>query len=137
MKRENIFNLIGIICGIAIIILGANIISTPADYSYTSSVASYTFGADYYTEQYAATEAVVDNTAVIADNITELSNKLTHYFGLIFIVSGVLTTLIYSKKLVCSFTPATENKEPISEIKIELPSETTLEQPQSDSETMS
>ena len=97
MKRESIFNLIGIICGIAIIILGANIVSTPADYSYTRSVTSYTFGADYYTEQYAATEAIVDNTAVIADNISELSNKLTNYFGLIFIVSGILTTLIYSK----------------------------------------
>ena len=98
MKKEKSYNLMGIIVGIIIIIAGILIMFTPADSYTTRSVKSYTFGADYYTEQYAATEAVVGNTAVTANNLRELGAKLAQYVGLAFVFSGILVCIEYGKK---------------------------------------
>ena len=56
MKKETIFNLVGIILGIAIIIAGISIMKNPAETWSTSSVDSCRFGADFYTEQSATSK---------------------------------------------------------------------------------
>lgn len=101
MKKEKMFNLIGIILGIAIIIAGISIMKNPAETWSTSSVDSYRFGADFYTEQYAATRAAAHNAAATARNIDSLGEKLAQYTGLAFIFSGALVCLTYVKNYVC------------------------------------
>ena len=101
MKKEKMFNLIGIILGIAIIIAGISIMKNPAETWSTSSVDSYRFGADFYTEQYAATRAAAHNAAATARNIDSLGGKLAQYAGLAFIFSGALVCLTYVKNYVC------------------------------------
>ena len=91
------FNLIGIILGIAIIIAGISIMKNPAETWATHSVDSYRFGADFYTEQYAATRAAAQNAATTARNIDSLGGKLAQYAGLAFIFSGALVCLTYVK----------------------------------------
>mgnify|MGYP007122620712 CR=1 FL=1 len=97
MKKEKMFNLIGIILGIAIIIAGISIMKNPAETWATHSVDSYRFGADFYTEQYAATRAAAQNAATTARNIDSLGGKLAQYAGLAFIFSGALVCLTYVK----------------------------------------
>ena len=104
MKKETIFNLVGIILGIAIIIAGIFIIKNPAETWSTSSVDSYRFGADFYTEQYAATTA---------RNIDSLGEKLAQYAGLAFIFSGALVCLTYGKNYVCCSASPVEPAEAV------------------------
>ena len=95
MKKEKILNLIGIVLGIAIIIAGISIMKNPAETWSTSSVDSCRFGADFYTEQYAATRAAAHNAATTARNIDSLGEKIAQYAGLAFIFSGALVCLTY------------------------------------------
>ena len=100
MKKEKILNLIGIVLGIAIIIAGISIMKNPAETWSTSSVDSCRFGADFYTEQYAATRAAAHNAATTARNIDSLGEKIAQYAGLAFIFSGALVCLTYGKNYV-------------------------------------
>lgn len=113
MKKEKMFNLIGIILGIAIIIAGISIMKNPAETWSTSSVDSYRFGADFYTEQYAATRAAAHNAAATARNIDSLGEKLAQYAGLAFIFSGALVCLTYGKNYVCSSASLVEQAETV------------------------
>lgn len=113
MKKEKMFNLIGIILGIAIIIAGISIMKNPAETWSTSSVNSYQFGADFYTEQYAATRAAAHNAAATARNIDSLGEKLAQYAGLAFIFSGALVCVIYGKNFVCCNASPVEQSEAV------------------------
>lgn len=105
MKKEKTFNLIGLILGIAIIIVGIYFLAAPA----ASYMVSYcAFGADFYTEQYAATRAA-------ANNLHELGGMLAQYAGFAFIFAGAIVSLEYGKKYLCS------NVEPEKTEKDELP----------------
>ena len=124
MKKETIFNLVGIILGIAIIIAGISIMKNPAETWATHSVDSYRFGADFYTEQYAATRAAAQNAATTARNIDSLGGKLAQYAGLAFIFSGALVCLTYVKNYVCcSASPV----EPVEAVETK-PTEETAEE---------
>ena len=99
MKKERTWNLTGAVLGILVIILGVIFIATPARHFYTNSSVDATFGADYYTYQYEATQDAVHNTAVTANNLRELGSKLALYTGVFFMVMGALILLHYGKKL--------------------------------------
>jgi len=102
MKKEETFNIMGVIVGIIIIVAGCYVILNPAETYSTSPLNSYTFGADFYTEQYAATKTAAGNAAVAANNLRELGGKLALYYGMTFVFSGILVCLSYGKKLACS-----------------------------------
>lgn len=104
MKNEKIFNFIGFALGFIIIIVGIVLIFNPAHSYSTESVSYCSFGGDFYTEQYAATKAAVSNTAVTANNIRDLGEKLALYFGLTFVITGSLVSLAYGKLLFCTST---------------------------------
>lgn len=104
MKKEKAFNLIGLILGAAIILAGILIMANDSTYlSYTTRADSYTFGADYYTEQYAATRAAVNNTAVAAGNLCLLGERLAGIWGLP-LSSPVLSSVFPMEKSMCSAT---------------------------------
>lgn len=97
MKKT--LNTVGVLVGIVVMILGVYILFTPAEHFYTDSAKSYKFGADYYTEQYEATRIAAQNTAVTANNIREIGNKLAQYAGFAFIAAGAIITIEYLKKM--------------------------------------
>lgn len=136
MKKEKMFNLIGIILGIAIIIAGISIMKNPAETWSTSSVDSCRFGADFYTEQYAATRAAAHNASTTARNIESLGEKLAQYAGLAFIFSGALVCLTYGKNYVCCNASPVEQAEAV-EVKPteEVTNEGNASQPLDEKET--
>ena len=101
MKKEKTINLIGMILGLAVIVLGIVLIFTPAKTYSANSVKSITFGADFYTEEYNATKVAAGNAAVTANNIRELGKKVALYVGLAFVIAGAVIELEYSKKYFC------------------------------------
>lgn len=118
MKRT-IFNVLSIIVGIAMIIVGVNFNSNPAGKWTGSSPTSYTFGADYYTEQYEATRIAANNISATARTIGNLSEKLANYVGFAFIFAGILVCLSSLKKLVVEFEPAKSSAMPEAPIATE------------------
>ena len=122
MKKNpaKIFNIIGIVIGIVIIIFGFNFIGSPAESYSTDRAESVKFGGDFYTYQYEATRIVAGNTAVTANNIRELGEKLSEYAGMFFIFGGALVVLHYSKELTVDgkavkntvYIPSEENPVP-------------------------
>lgn len=106
MKKAKTWNLIGCILGVAVIVAGIYFAATPADSYSTSSVVGYTFGADFYTEIYNGVDAAVDNTAVTANNLRELGEKLALYSGVFFIVLGALIEIHFAKLVLVKETTA-------------------------------
>lgn len=98
IKSVKFWNMIGVIVGIAIIVLGIVLACTPAETYSTTVGEKVTFGADYYTYQYEASRNAAGNAAAAANNLRELGEKLALYAGLFFVVAGVLVTLNYLKK---------------------------------------
>ena len=97
MRRSNIYTIVGILIGVATIILGIVFCATPIKGYHTDSVNSARFGADYYTEQYSATRAVVSNTSITAGNIRDLGKKHAMYAGSFFIIMGLLIVIHYGE----------------------------------------
>jgi len=96
---KKIWNLVGAIVGVIVIIMGIAFIFTPADTFSTESVKDASFGADFYTYEYQATQAAAHNTAVTANNMRELGEKLALYAGMAFVVAGLLITLHFLKEM--------------------------------------
>lgn len=99
MKKAKTWNVIGCILGVVVMIVGIYFAATPAESYATSSVMSYTFGADFYTEIYNGVDTAVDNTATTANNIRELGVKLSLYSGVLFLVLGALIVIHFAKQL--------------------------------------
>lgn len=94
MKKK--FSIAGIVVGVLIILLGLYLAFGYSDYVFNgSSTYSYTFGADYYTEQYAATENA-------ADNILALGNYLRYVIDFLFVAVGLLFSAM-GGAVVCYF----------------------------------
>ncbi|MBR2415043.1 MAG: hypothetical protein IKB13_11130 [Clostridia bacterium] len=100
MNAKKMLNIIGAVIGVIVIILGVVFIATPADSYYTDSADYASFGADFYTYQYQATRDAVTNTAVTANNIRELGEKVALYAGMAFILAGLLIVLYFAKNLL-------------------------------------
>lgn len=98
MKKAKAWNYLGLVIGLLVIVIGITFIFTPADSYSTNSADDMAFGADFYTYQYEATQIATENTAVTANNIRELSNKVALYSGTLFILLGTLVVLHYGKQ---------------------------------------
>lgn len=107
-KKEKTWNVIGLIVGIAIVIMGIVFISTPAD-SYRARYAdSVSFGGDYYTYQYEVTEIAANNIAKVVGMLNNMAAKNALYSGCLFIVAGILVSLHYAKKIAIDTTSVVE-----------------------------
>lgn len=95
-----VFSVFGVILGIVILIMGIVTMNTkPNDYS-TTSTDSYTFGADFYTEQYKATKHAADNAKATANNVRELGSTMATCFGTLLLATGLLVSFFSLKKAV-------------------------------------
>ena len=99
VKREKIFNIIGVVAGIILIILGIYFLDTPAEYYITNTPNAVEFGADFYTYEHEATVAAAKNAAVTANNLREFSGKVTVYYGTTIIILGAPVTYVFVRKI--------------------------------------
>ncbi len=97
MQKKRTWDLIGVLLGVVILIVGITFYATPPDSFSTSYASSAAFGADFYTYQYDATRIAADNAAVTANNIRELGKTMAHYAGFFFIAAGLLTLVHFGK----------------------------------------
>lgn len=101
MKKQKFWNLTGAILGVLVIIVGIYFIRTPASSRYTSTADSASFGGDFYTYEYEATQKAANNVAAVADNIGNVGAKLALYNGSLFIVIGLVMVLHFGKLYSC------------------------------------
>lgn len=98
LKKEKVWNLMGLVLGLVILIVGIVFAVTPPDSYSTTSTEYASFGGDYYTYEYDATRAAASNAAVTANNLREIGAAQAKYFGFLFITVGALTMVSYGKK---------------------------------------
>ena len=92
-------------------IAGLVTMNSPLDSYSTANVSFAAFGGDYYTEQYAATKAAVQNTAATANYLEEIGEKLVSCIGLGFLFSGALVSLHHAEFLLSSLKETTNTAE--------------------------
>ncbi len=97
MKKA--FNVIGILAGIVIIICGLYLIFQ-FDVHYLGDLAyGYTFGADFYTEQYSATMKAANNIKELGEYLDEVFSFASIGMGLITASIGAAITCYFGSKL--------------------------------------
>ncbi len=104
------FGVIGFILGIIIFIMGISTMNSKPESRSTSYTDSYSFGADFYTEEYEATKNAADNAAVTANNVRELGNTITNCFGTLLIAVGLIVCLYSLKEAVVVGVTASGDK---------------------------
>ncbi len=149
LHSKKLWNLIGIILGISILIFGL-VLSGKEPYRYSSANTDYaTFGGDFYTYEYHATCAAAQNAAATASFLEDLVDYLMLALSGGTIAAGALITVIFGKKFFTETEPGSKNIQPSeatvapspktspktsSETSPETPSENTPETPESDPE---
>lgn len=93
-EKKNVFPIVSLIFGIVIFILGCVVLSHDVDavsYSANSYNAdSAIFGADFYTEIYAASDTMVDELNDINSGVAVVSEAITEMIGAIYYVGGMI-----------------------------------------------
>lgn len=115
MKAAKTWNVIGVLVGLCICIAGCVFYTNPAPSYFTYSTKDATFGGDYYTYQYEATQVVAKNTKATANTVMEMSAAQAQYYGTLFIVLGALTTLHYGKLCCVEENKPTTNETYVTE----------------------
>lgn len=98
LRNKQIWNLMGLILGVLLIITGIVFATNPPDSLSTDTAEYASFGADFYTYQYKATRYAASNAAATAYNVRELGKAEAKYVGFLFIAAGALTVVSYGKK---------------------------------------
>lgn len=97
-EKKNVLPIVSLILGIVIIILGCMVLSHEVDterYSANSyNVDSAIFGADFYTEIYAASDTIVDELNDINTGVAIVSESTTEMIGAIYYVGGMIIIAI-------------------------------------------
>lgn len=97
MKKT--FSMAGIGVGIAIMILGL-VLAFSKTVSYSGEVPlDYSFGADFYTEQYGATRDAAINVNRLGNVVEDGFNIFTRFTGLFITFSGAATVCYFGVKL--------------------------------------
>ncbi len=99
-NKQKLVNIIGVCVGIAIVIAGFQVIASGNISIGIQHISSYTFGADFYTEQYAATTSAVNELNEIAQGLTEGINILIRACGSIISAIGASLSLRFASALL-------------------------------------
>lgn len=122
MKKR--FSTIGIILGIVIIVLGLHLAFGYHDYSLKgNSTYSYSFGADFYTEIYSATENAADNILAMDNYLRDVMEFLLVAAGLIVAAFGGVVTCYFGCKLADAKNPPVAVPGAPTAVKEETPEE--------------
>ena len=96
MKKT--FRTVGMVLGIVVVVLGLYLAFSFGESYHGSSTYSYSFGADYYTEQYQATENAADNILALGEYIDSLASFGLKVTGLIIAAFGGIITCYFGCK---------------------------------------
>lgn len=110
-KAKKIVAIIGVICGIAAIIMGICILKMDCGNWQDSTVS---FGGDFYTYSYKA-------TAKTANNVLELTSILQSGFAYLLIILGTFESLYFGNLAIKAFESTEPASEPASEPHPEIP----------------
>lgn len=99
LKKETFWHKIGCALSLILILLGVVFATNPPDSFITRWVSSYTFGGDFYTYEYEATQAAVKNTAATADNLEKMGTAQARYVGAAFGMAGLFGLVHFGQKL--------------------------------------
>ena len=92
------FRTVGMVLGIVVVVLGLYLAFGFGESYRGSSTYSYSFGADYYTEQYQATENAADNILALGEYIDSLASFGLKVTGLIIAAFGGIVTCYFGCK---------------------------------------
>ena len=108
---KKMFRAVGMILGIVVVVLGLYLAFGFGESYHGSSTYSYSFGADYYTEQYQATENAADNILAIGEYIDSLVSFVLKAAGLIIAAfGGIITSYFGCKKTDAQITDDSKMK---------------------------
>ncbi len=93
-----VISVVGILIGILSIILGFVEIFPDYDSISTRINGSIQFGADYYTESYAAMARAANNLATVTDRLEQIQQAV----GFAFLIVGLLIVLVFTMKLIAA-----------------------------------
>lgn len=114
MKNKNTLAIIGVIAGIAAIICGIVMLSLSVggQYNYTPGI---TFGGDFYTHIYSATQNAANNVGGVYFAVEDLFNIIKLGFGLIFIIGGIVIACSFGMKIDSTSENIENNEEEYNE----------------------
>lgn len=105
LSKRKVWNLIGMTVGLIIVVCGvlvATRMSTPDLYYDIDYPDEVSFNGDFYTYQYEATREAANNIADVARLIEKFADFFVPFmvrgFGVMLIITGVLTFVCYGKK---------------------------------------
>ena len=97
MKR--VFSIMGMACGTIVLLVGVYMFfSFKGTYNGRETL-SYSFGADYYTEQYSATENAADNILEVGEYLEEIVEFLVRMGSLLVMGFGGVVICYFGCKL--------------------------------------
>ena len=116
IKKE--FKVLGIIAGIALMILGFILAFTFDGNFYGSQARDCEFGGDYYTEQYGATQKVTQNLSGLGNYIEQATAFGFKMAGLIVMALGLAVIAYFACKVTITDeysqpTPSSASDEPV------------------------
>lgn len=97
-SKRKLWNWAGLVLGIVTIIAGLVFVFTDPDFHGTSGASSASFGADFYTYQYKATQAVAANTISTVAYLRQIEATLMRIGGMAFMVAGALIVIHFGKQ---------------------------------------
>ena len=105
MKKQRTWDLIGMIAGVVILVLGIVVLAVKApEYSFNWAD-SASFGADYYTYQYEATEYAANNAASIGRTLRGMAVAMNRGLGFLVLSIGLLAVIHYGKAFFTAAAP--------------------------------
>lgn len=99
-RSEKIWHGLG--CGLSVLMIIVGIVfalTPPQSYRTETAENNVSFGADFYTYEYEATQIAGSNSAVTANNLREIGTAQAHYVGAAFVAVGLFSLLHFARKL--------------------------------------
>lgn len=97
MKKT--FSIIGILSGIAVIVFGVTLLTKEFSYSFNRPLIEYSFGADFYTEIYAATFDAANSLYSIGQLLEDIAGLVAHGFGYLLIAFGLFDICFFCTRM--------------------------------------
>ena len=97
MKKT--FSIIGILSGIALIILGVMLLTKEFSYSFNRPLIEYTFGADFYTEIYDATFDAANSLYSIGHLLADIADFVANGFWYLLLALGLFDICFFCTRM--------------------------------------
>ena len=98
-NKKNIWNIIGIACGVVIIILGVVILSTDLELRSGTHTGTAAFGGDFYTYIYEATSNAANNVQSLCSLVSQSCELIVKGFEYLLLAIGLTDICLFGTKI--------------------------------------